>query len=264
MQLELGKSALVVGGASGIGLACARQFAAEGCRVVIWDAAAELSDSTEPEFSHEYFQLDVRDNESVKRAFQQTIEHLKGPIDHLVYTVAIGSGYFGSPFTRIPPESWSRVMDVNVSGLFNVASVVSSDMMQHRRGTIVSVSSVAGQIGSPTDPPYSASKAAGINFAMCMARDLASYGIRVNTVCPGMVKTPLNQSVWQSWRERDPINNSLSYEEWAQQKIKDLIPLGRWQKSTDIADMAVFLSSQRSAQVTGQTINVDGGYVMHW
>ena len=97
-----------------------------------------------------------------------------------------------------------------------------------------------------------------------MARDLAEYGIRVNTVCPGMVKTPLNRSVWQSWRERDSVQNTLSYDEWAEQKIRELIPLGRWQKPADVADMIVFLSSQRAAQVTGQTINVDGGYVMHW
>ena len=164
----------------------------------------------------------------------------------------------------MPLENWSQVLDVNVLGLANVAGVVSRDMMEHGRGTVVHVSSVAGQIGSPTDPPYSASKAAGINFAQCMARDLAEYGIRVNTVCPGMVKTPLNRSVWQSWRERDSVQNTLSYDEWAEQKIRELIPLGRWQKPADVADMIVFLSSQRAAQVTGQTINVDGGYVMHW
>jgi len=93
---------------------------------------------------------------------------------------------------------------------------------------------------------------------------LATYGIRVNTVCPGMVKTPLNRSVWKSWRDRDPIQNTLEYDEWADQKIKDLIPLGEWQQPDDVADMILFLSSRRAAQVTGQTINVDGGYVMHW
>ena len=93
---------------------------------------------------------------------------------------------------------------------------------------------------------------------------VAGVGIRVNTVCPGMVKTPLNRSVWKSWRDRDPIQNTLEYDEWADQKIKDLIPLGEWQQPDDVADMILFLSSRRAAQVTGQTINVDGGYVMHW
>ncbi len=128
---------------------------------------------------------------------------------------------------------------------------------------MVFVASVAGQIGSPTDPPYSASKAANINFAQVMARDLAASGIRVNTVCPGMVKTPLNRGVWQSWNDRQPENQKLSYEDWGDAKVQSLIPMGTWQKPEDVADMILFLSSSRTSQVTGQTINVDGGYVMH-
>jgi len=122
---------------------------------------------------------------------------------------------------------------------------------------------VAGQIGSPTDPPYSASKAANINFAQCMARDLAPHGVRVNVVCPGMVRTPLNQAVWQAWHDQQPEDQQLDYETWADQKIRTVVPLGRWQEPSDIADMVVFLASSRAAQVTGQTMNVDGGFVMH-
>ncbi|HAW28938.1 MAG TPA: oxidoreductase, partial [Planctomycetaceae bacterium] len=120
------------------------------------------------------------------------------------------------------------------------------------------------QIGSQTDPPYSASKAANINFAQCLAKDLAPLGIRVNSVCPGMVQTPLNQSVWQAWNDRQAPENQKSYADWAGEKIRQLVPLQRWQTPEDIADMIVFLSSDRAAQVTGQTINVDGGFVMHW
>ena len=129
---------------------------------------------------------------------------------------------------------------------------------------MVFLSSVAGQIGSQTDPPYSASKAANINFAQCLAKDLASKGIRVNTVCPGMVQTPLNRSVWKAWHDQTPSVERLSYDEWADRKIQALVPLGKWQTPDAIADMIVFLSSARSAHVTGQTINVDGGFVMHW
>ena len=132
------------------------------------------------------------------------------------------------------------------------------------RGTMVFIASVAGQIGSPTDPPYSASKAANINFAQCLAKDLAKHNVRVNTVCPGMVQTPLNRRVWQGWHDAQPPELRKSYEEWAGEKVRAVVPLGRWQKPEDVADMVVFLSSARAGEVTGQTINVDGGFVMHW
>jgi NAD(P)-dependent dehydrogenase (short-subunit alcohol dehydrogenase family) len=124
------------------------------------------------------------------------------------------------------------------------------------------LASVAGQIGSQTDPPYSASKAALINFAQCAAKDLAPYGVRVNSLCPGMVKTALNESVWEAWARRQPPEQRLDYEQWAADKIRRLVPLGRWQEPSDIAAMALFLASPLAANVTGQTINVDGGLVM--
>lgn len=257
MQLELGEVAVIVGGASGIGQATAQLFTEEQCQVAVWDIAAP-GDS----FSGHFETTDVRNMDSIAESLKNTVAKL-GPIDHLVYAAAVGSGSFGMPFTNVEMNKWGRVLDVNILGLANVANAVCPEMIQAKKGTVVSVSSVAGQVGSPTDPPYSASKAAAINFAQCMARDLAPYSVRVNTVCPGMVRTPLNRSVWQSWRDRNPANTD-DYDTWAEQKIRDLIPLGRWQSAQDIADMIVFLSSKRAAQVTGQTINVDGGYVMHW
>jgi NAD(P)-dependent dehydrogenase (short-subunit alcohol dehydrogenase family) len=126
------------------------------------------------------------------------------------------------------------------------------------------LASVAGQIGSQTDPPYSASKAGLINFSQCAAKDLAPFGVRVNCLCPGMVKTPLNKSVWQAWSDRQPPETKQDYESWTAEKITKLVPLNRWQTPEDIAAMVVFLASERAANVTGQTVNVDGGYVMHW
>ena len=126
------------------------------------------------------------------------------------------------------------------------------------------LSSVAGQIGSQTDPPYSASKAAVINFMQCCAKDLAPFGVRVNALCPGMVKTELNRAVWAAWAARQKPEERQSYEEWAGDKIRRLVPLGRWQDQEDVAAMVVFLASKRAKNVTGQTINVDGGMVMHW
>jgi 2-hydroxycyclohexanecarboxyl-CoA dehydrogenase len=79
-----------------------------------------------------------------------------------------------------------------------------------------------------------------------------------------MVQTPLNKSVWQAWFDSQPLDKRKAYEEWAGEKVKAIVPLGRWQQPEDIANMVVFLSSERASQITGQTINVDGGYVMHW
>ena len=129
---------------------------------------------------------------------------------------------------------------------------------------MVFVASVAGQIGSQTDPPYSASKAANINFAQCLAKDLAPHNIRVNIVNPGMVRTPLNRQVWQAWSDQQPPERRRSYQDWGDDKVRAVAPLGRWQETDDVADMVTFLSSARADQVTGQTINVDGGQVMHW
>jgi NAD(P)-dependent dehydrogenase (short-subunit alcohol dehydrogenase family) len=126
------------------------------------------------------------------------------------------------------------------------------------RGDAAAVVGGAGKI-----PPYSASKAALINFAQCAAKDLAPHGVRVNSLSPGMVKTALNRSVWEAWRALQPEAERRPYEDWAGEKVKRLVPLGRWQEPEDVAAMAVFLASARARNITGQTINVDGGYVMH-
>ena len=191
-----------------------------------------------------------------------------GPVDHVVHCAAIGSGKFGFPFTNLDPADWKRVLDVNILGMVQIAHALTPALVSNphasRRGSFVFLGSVAGQMGSQTDPPYSASKGATINFAQCMAKDLAPHGIRVNTVCPGMVETKLNRSVWQAWFDQTPPSEQLSYEDWGARKIGQVIPLNRWQTCEDIAESIVFLSSHRARQITGQTINVDGGCVMHW
>ncbi len=259
---------LVTGGASGIGRATACSFAEEGAHVALWDLAENTS-TVATEISFRYavrasgIRVDITDEAAVRQATEQTIGTLGG-VDHLVHAAATGSGKFGFPFTNLEPADWPRTLQVNILGMVNVAHALSAHMVQRKRGTMVFLASVAGQIGSQTDPPYSAAKAANINFAQCMAKDLAPLGIRVNTVCPGMVQTPLNRNVWQAWYNQTPPDQRLGYEEWAAEKIRKVVPLGRWQTPEDIANMIVFLSSERAGQITGQTINVDGGFVMHW
>ena len=261
--------AVVTGGASGIGHAAAVAFAREGAHVCLWDRSEQVADAARQLAKVHGVQssgivVDVAEESSVRSALSQTLDAF-GRIDHLVHAAAIGSGKFGFPFTNLTPDDWPRVLRVNVLGMVNVAHALAPDMADRGRGaTMVFVASVAGQIGSQTDPPYSASKAANINFAQCMAKDLAPHGVRVNTVCPGMVQTPLNRSVWQAWHDQAPPADRLSYQEWSERKIRAVVPLGKWQTTEAIADMIVFLSSGRAEHVTGQTINVDGGFVMHW
>ena len=156
---------------------------------------------------------------------------------------------------------------VNVAHAFGPAMADASQTSRDADAcspSLLFLSSVAGQMGSQTDPPYSAAKAAVINFAQCAAKDLAPYGVRVNTLCPGMVQTRLNRSVYEAWARQQPEAERSSYEAWSAEKIKKVVPLNRWQQPEDVAALTVFLASNRARNITGQTMNVDGGFVMHW
>jgi NAD(P)-dependent dehydrogenase (short-subunit alcohol dehydrogenase family) len=269
MDLDLkGQTAVVAGAAQGIGRAIAAAFAAEGAHVALLDRHSSVS-ATAKELGDVHHTLtlpivaDVTDFAGVRSAASE-VQAALGRIDHVVFAVAIGSGKFGFPFWNLTPEDWPRVLEVNVVGGVNVAHAFAPALVQARSGTMLFLASVAGQIGSQTDPPYSASKAALINFAQCAARDLAPYGVRVNTLCPGMVQTALNRSVWEAWWRQQPEAERHSYEEWAGDKVRRVVPLGRWQTPEDVAALAVFLASSRAFNITGQTVNVDGGFVMHW
>jgi NAD(P)-dependent dehydrogenase (short-subunit alcohol dehydrogenase family) len=269
MDLQLkGDTAAVVGAARGIGLAIARAFAEEGANVALLDrdpsavtAAEEIASATGVRATA--LLGDVAD----AAAMGDAAKELRGKhsrIDHVVFAVAIGSGKYGFPFWNLTPADWPRVLEVNVVGAANVVHAFSPTLVEHRSGSMLLIASVAGQIGSQTDPPYSASKAALINFAQCAAKDLAPYNVRVNSLCPGMVQTALNRSIWEAWAQQQPPDKQLTFEQWGDDKVRRVVPLGRWQTPEDIAAMAVFLASPRARNVTGQTINVDGGFVMHW
>ncbi len=261
MELELdGHVAVVTGGASGIGLACARDWRVRDAASRCGMYPPEVKDFGDASLG---VVVDVSDLTAVEAAVRET-EAALGPISHLVHAAAVGSGKFGFPFSNLKPDDWPRVLNINVMGMVHVAHAMAPGMIARKAGTMVFVGSIAGQIGSQTDPPYSASKAANINFAQCLAKDLAPHNVRVNVVNPGMVQTPLNRRVWQAWSDQQAPDQRRTYEDWAAEKIRAVTPLGRWQGVADIADMVAFLSSARAGQVTGQTINVDGGQVMHW
>jgi 2-hydroxycyclohexanecarboxyl-CoA dehydrogenase len=269
MDLHLtGQTAVIAGGARGIGLAIAREFAKEGAGVAILDrdkeaTAAAQAIARDHRAQTEAWVVNVTDFAATATAAQQILKRF-GRIDHVVFAVGIGSGKFGFPFWNLEPADWPRVMEINVQGAVHVLHAFTPILVKAGSGTMLLIASVAGQIGSQTDPPYSASKAALINFAQCAAKDLAPHNVRVNTLCPGMVKTILNQAVWESWNRQQPPAQRRSYEDWAADKINKMVPLGRWQEPEDMAAMAVFLASDRAKNITGQTVNVDGGFVMHW
>ena len=255
MNLQLKDHAVVVaGGASGIGLAIAKAFSAEGCRVGVVDIA-------EPADEHA-LQADLRDYPALQGA-AATFRKRFGRIDHAVCAAAIGSGKYGFPFWNLKPKDWTEVVEVNLLGAVNFAHAFTPHLIEGSSGSITFLASVAGQTGSQTDPPYSAAKAGVINFMQCAAKDLAPYGIRANAISPGMVKTSLNQSVWKALQDSLPEEKRQDYETWAQAKISNIAPLDQWQTPEECAAAALFLASPLARNITGQTLNVDGGQVMH-
>lgn len=257
---------MVVGGAQGIGLAIARAFADEAADVALVDrdgsvkaAAADVAAGRS--IRVEALIADVIDEPAVAQVAAEVVSRL-ARVDHVVFTVGVGSGGYGFPFWSVDAAAWRRVLDVNLVGAAIVGRVFAPRLVAQRAGTMLFLSSIAGQTGSQTDPPYSASKAGIINLAQCMAKDLAPFDVRVNTICPGSVRTRLHRSVWQAWHDRQPEHLRLDYEKWTRERIAQ-VPLGRWQEPEDVAHLAVFLASSRARNITGQTLNVDGGQVMH-
>jgi len=256
MQLNLaGRQVAVFGAARGIGRAIAEAFATEGCAVHGFDRdinAAPLAGGGS------LIACDVTSFTQVRAAAEAL-----SAVDHVIFSVGAGSGKFGFPFWNLEPGDWSRVLEINLIGAVNVAHAFAPKLMAGAESSLLFLVSVAGQMGSQTDPPYSAAKAALINFMQCAAKDFAPHGVRVNALSPGMVKTDLNQSVWQASQAKLPEAKRQSYEAWAEEKIRKVSPLGRWQTPEELAAMAVFLASPHARNITGQTINIDGGQVMH-
>lgn len=256
MDLNLaGQKVVVFGAARGIGRTIAEQFSAEGCPVAGFDQVSDVPPLSSP---GDIAAGDVTDLEQV-----QTFARAHPDTRHVVYSVGVGSGKFGFPFWNLQPSDWPRVIDVNLIGAVHVAHAFAPQLIKHPGGSFLFLVSVAGQIGSPTDPPYSAAKAGLINFMQVVAKDCAPYQVRANALSPGMVKTDLNQTVWAAGQARLPAEQQQDYGAWAEAKIKSIAPLGQWQSPPEFAAMATFLASDHARNITGQTLNIDGGQVMH-
>lgn len=235
LKLNLtGQKVAVFGASRGIGAAIAEAFLAEGCIVFGFDRSSVGSFQDRDGIS--IFEGDVTCDRDIESFLSQL-----PPIDHVVYSVGVGSGSFGFPFWKVDANLWFKVLDVNLIGAVRVASAFGPLMADRRKGTMLFLSSVAGQIGSQTDPPYSASKAGLNNFAQCVAKDLAPFGVRANIISPGMVKTELNHSVWQASQDRIPKPFRTDYLTWADEKIRKVSPLGDGKKYMNLPQCPFFL-----------------------
>ena len=256
MELNLkGQSIAVLGAAKGIGRAIAEGFVAEGCAVRGFDREPTPQALATP---GNIITGDVTDYAQVQ-SFAASFDE----VDHLIFSVGAGSGKVGFPFWNLEPSDWARVLEINLIGAVNAAHAFAPKLIKRGGGSMLFLVSVAGQIGSQTDPPYSAAKAGLINFTQCAAKDLAPHNIRVNALSPGMVQTDLNQAVWAASQARLPEDRRQTYAAWADEKIRKVSLLGRWQQPSEYAAMATFLASEHGKNITGQTLNIDGGQVMH-
>ncbi|MBP7708073.1 SDR family oxidoreductase [Candidatus Pacearchaeota archaeon] len=229
------KVAIVTGGTKGIGKGIADAFSKEGARVII------LARTKSPT-KHHFIQCDVSKKQEVEKAIAEIIKKFK-KIDILVNNAGI---FPFVPFEKMTEADWDKVISVNLKGVFNCTSTAMPYMIKQKKGKIISIGSIAGAfVGFPNLVHYCTTKAGIMGFTKGAALDLAKYNIQVNAIAPGAILTP-------------GVKDGLSKEVTAQ--LIQTIPEHRLGKPVDIASTAVFLASDSSQYITGQTIVVDGGY----
>ena len=244
MRLE-GRTALVTGGASGIGAATCRRLAAEGAQVAVTDLNLEGASEMAAEIDGDAYELDVRSTESIGRAVEAI-----GAIDVLVNNAGYDEFAF---FTQTDEALWDRVLAVNLRGVLAVTHAVLPGMQERRGGRIVNVASEAGRVGSHGSSAYSAAKGGVIGFTKAIARESARYGITCNAVAPGPIETPLLNA---ALAELGEIGGRLK------QGMIDATAMRRIGEPEEVAAAVAFLASDDASYVTGQTLNVSGGLSM--
>ncbi|WP_127579289.1 SDR family NAD(P)-dependent oxidoreductase [Paenibacillus koleovorans] len=244
-----GKVALVTGGSLGIGQAVALLYAREGAKVAICGRGRQALEETVRQIAAEggtasAFEANVSDKAQVDRMIAGVQEQW-GTIDILVNNAGICDP---APFLAITEEQWDRHMDINVKGTFLVSQGVARFMVERGvRGSIIHMSSVNGLAAEADQVHYNATKSAMINMGMSMALELAPLGIRVNSLCPGFIETRLTKPAIDG----PHIGSILSS-----------IPMARVGQPDEIASGAVFLASDESRYMTGQTLVIDGGQLI--
>jgi 3-oxoacyl-[acyl-carrier protein] reductase len=234
---------LITGASRGLGRAFATSFAAEGAYVIVGyrtrekDARETLRRIEDAGGRAELLQIDLAEPEAIEQALAPVLE---APVDVLVNNAGIVSDQRSLLMAH---EEWARVIDVNLTGAFHCCRAVARGMMARRRGAIVNVASIAGIRGSVGQANYSASKGGLLAFTRTLALELASHGVRVNAVVPGLIATGM--------AERSPAQ---VMEEGVRR-----IPLGRAGQSDEVARAVLFLASDEASYVVGQSLVVDGG-----
>ena len=246
LQKLNGQVAIVTGASRGIGRATALALATEGAKVVVnYARSSSAADEVVAEITGAggeaiALQADVSQAEEVDNLIKTTKGKF-GSIDVLVNNAGITRDTL---LLRMKLEEWQAVIDLNLTGVFLCTKAVSKIMLKQRRGRIINIASVAGQMGNPGQGNYSAAKAGVIGFTKTVAKELASRGVTVNAVAPGFITTDMT--------------SDLEAEE-----ILKFIPLARYGKPEEVAGMIRFLASDPAAlYITGQVFNVDGGMVM--
>ncbi|MAD79920.1 MAG: SDR family NAD(P)-dependent oxidoreductase [Pirellulaceae bacterium] len=243
-----GRTALVTGGAKGIGAACCLLLAKAGARVAVnyrssSSAAKQLVARIESDDGTAFAcQADVTSDEAVS-SMVTNVEAALGPIDLLVNNAGIFDFISHEETT---PEQWQRTLDINLTGCYRVTWAVKAGMIQRQFGRIVNMSSISALQARPMSIAYSVSKAGMTALTKSLAAAVAEYNIRVNAVAPGLIDTEIIKDVDPRVRESLVANT----------------PLGRLGQPDDIAEMVLFLLSERSRYMTGQTIVASGGRVM--
>ena len=247
-----GKSALVTGATSGIGLACVARFAAEGARVVGVDLNEPQVELALPPGAPEvsFVQADVRDEDAMAAVVDAMVaEH--GRIDAVITAAGVAGG---GPVHMLDRDEWQRVLDVNLTGTFLTAKHVIRHMLEQEkingeRGSVVTVASVEGLEGTAGGSSYNASKGAVVILTKNLAIDYGRAGIRANAICPGFIETPMLEGVF-----------GMPGLENVREHIREEHKLRRLGWPEEIAAVALFLVSPDASFVTGQAIAVDGGY----
>ena len=241
------KVAIVTGAARGIGQAIAVRLAQEGANIALCDLQAEwLAESAQKieALGRQTISLavDVSDSAAVNECINAIMQKF-GRIDILVNNAGITKDTL---LVRMSDEDWDAVLNVNLKGSFLFTRAVARPMMKQRSGNIINIASISGIIGTAGQANYAASKAGVIALTKTSANELASRGVRVNAIAPGFISSKMTDALSEEVRKQ----------------YLSRIPLNRFGEVQDIADATVFLASDQSSYLTGQTLNVNGGMVM--